>query len=352
MSNLALLPQDVKMIAGNTLEQMENFVRQEYANVPVATIQRFLYTAFSRNLNPMNNHLYILPFNTKDGMSYSIYTSLAGLRLLAERTGKFGGVSEPEYAIEGKEGWYEVAKDGEKIVACRVRIKKVMQGIVIETTGIAYWSEFNKGKNLWTSKSRLMIAKCAESDGFRKAFPDETGGLYTREEMQFRAEEDAIYEDITEEQKDWQADFNKWFKPQLDKFPILDMFIDWHLGIETKDAVVQRKQTYYELVCKCLINLPIKQEARESYEKYINGGRFTQDKWTYIVSEYAKIFGAMNTACKSIMDTCDSLATTDEKVVLLREKYAERPNLFAFMPFANWLYGQGLGELVLNQKGV
>lgn len=350
MSNLALLPQDVKMIAGNTLQQMENFIKREYEKVPVDTIQLFLYTAFSRNLNPINGHLYILPFKGQNGMSYSIYTSLAGLRLLAQRTGQFGGVSEPEYSIAGKEGWHSVALDGERIIACRVRIKKVIQGIVVETTGIAYWQEFNKSQNLWNSKSRHMIAKCAESDGFRKAFPDETGGLYTREEMQFKSEEDAVYEDITESSTDCQAEFDKWFKPELSKFPILSMFADAETGIESKADMATRKQYYYDQICKLLLDLPTSAETKESHKKYINGGKFDQQKWNYVLSEYVKISSKMQEFAQSIIDTCDSMHTLHQKVSFLKEKYAERPNIFAFRPFANWLYANELGEAVLNSK--
>jgi hypothetical protein len=36
---------------------------------------------------------------------------------------------------------------------------------------------------MWQKMGPHMLAKCAESNGLRRAFPDQTGGLYTKEEM-------------------------------------------------------------------------------------------------------------------------------------------------------------------------
>lgn len=327
----------------------KKFTIPAYGNKPEQVPPRedmilLLLTAHEYNLSPLKREIELIPFMDK----WTVHVGLEGLLTIAHRSNQFAGFQPIEY-LHPAHGWLDYwAETNSLPIAIRATVRKLINGHIFVNTSTVYMKEFNKSRALWTSMPIDMLTKKGMKHAIKTMWGTETAGLDIDADSN---SEDGEYIEAVEV-KDWQADFNKWFKPQLDKFPILDMFVDWDLGIETKEAIAQRKQMYYDLVCKSLINLPIKQEARESYEKYINGGRFTQEKWTYVVSEYAKIFGAMNTACKSIMDTCDSLATTDEKVAFLREKYAERPNLFAFMPFANWLYGQGLGELVLNQKGV
>ena len=67
---------------------------------------------------------------------------------------------------------------------CTVTVKKVIGEHIGEFEGIAYFDEFNQAKSpLWKSMPRTMLAKCAESQALRKAFPDKFAGIYTVDEF-------------------------------------------------------------------------------------------------------------------------------------------------------------------------
>ena len=112
--------------------------------------------------------------------------SIDGLRLVAERSGKYTGQTEPQWC--GEDGdWKTVWTKKEAPLASRVGVFR--SDFKSPTYGVAYYSEYAQTKkdgsptHMWASKPRLMLAKCAESLAFRKAFPQELSGIYTGEEM-------------------------------------------------------------------------------------------------------------------------------------------------------------------------
>jgi hypothetical protein len=98
------------------------------------------------------------------------------LRAIAERTGRYDGQDEPEFEFD-KNGFP---------VSCKVRVYR--KDISRPFVGVAYFREYAQTKkdgsltNMWGSKPRIMVAKCAEALAFRKGFPEDTAGLYIAEE--------------------------------------------------------------------------------------------------------------------------------------------------------------------------
>lgn len=109
-----------------------------------------------------------------------------GFRLIAERTGKYLGQTEPEYfdvAGHARTVWL----DSKPPIACRIGIKR--SGFPAPQYVTVRWDEYvqltNTGTptHMWKTKPTVMISKCTEAIGLRKTFPQELSGLYVHEEL-------------------------------------------------------------------------------------------------------------------------------------------------------------------------
>jgi phage recombination protein Bet len=150
----------------------------------------FIHQCERTGLDPFAEQIHaIFRWSSRDEKEVmKVQTSIDGLRLIAERTGKYIGQDGPFWCgADGK--WSDIWAKPEAPTAARVVVKKLLAGVVGETPAVAHFREYaptDKNGNLtgqWRTMLALMIGKCAEALALRKAFPQETSGIYTAEEM-------------------------------------------------------------------------------------------------------------------------------------------------------------------------
>lgn len=145
-------------------------------------------------LDPIQKPVHIVPMWDKNsgGMRDVIMPGIGLYRIQASRSEQYAGVTEPEFgediteAIGGTETTYPKW--------CRVTVKRLMaDGKIAEFTAKELWREnyaVKGGKDksvapnaMWAKRPYGQIAKCAEAQALRKAFP-EIGAQPTAEEME------------------------------------------------------------------------------------------------------------------------------------------------------------------------
>ena len=167
-----------------------------YPGASDASIKLVLGYCRASGLDPMQKPVHIVPmWDSKSGqMRDVVMPGIGSYRTQAARTG-CAGVSEPEFGPEITEriGGQDISFP----VWCRVTVKRrLASGDIVEFTAKEFWKEnyaIKGGKEksiapnaMWTKRPYGQIAKCAEAQALRKAFP-EIGSQPTADEMEGKA---------------------------------------------------------------------------------------------------------------------------------------------------------------------
>lgn len=144
------------------------------------------------HLDPMLKPVHIVPiWNSKSKkMQDTVMPGIGLYRIQAARTGQYAGISDPEYGppITAKLSGVDVTYPE----WCRVTVKRQMSnGLVAEFTANERWlenyataSKDSAAPNaMWKRRAFAQLAKCAEAQALRKAFP-EVGSAPTADEME------------------------------------------------------------------------------------------------------------------------------------------------------------------------
>lgn len=132
----------------------------------------FAHQSIIHGLDPLRGQIYVVKYG---GAPAKIFTGRDGYLEIAHRSGVF----------DGMESGTRVDEKGDLVGWCKVFRKDMSHPFSIEV----YYKEYSTGKNLWTSKPRVMIQKVAESSALRRAFS--ISGIYTPEEFGHESRQEA-----------------------------------------------------------------------------------------------------------------------------------------------------------------
>lgn len=144
-------------------------------------------------LDPMQRPVHIVPMWDERGGRYRdvVMPGIGLYRTGAARTGQYAGIGDPEFGPDVTETFGAVSVTYP--AWCKVTVKRALaSGAVVEFSAREFWRECYATKGgkardpapnkMWAKRPYGMLAKCAEAQALRKAFP-ELGSAPTAEEM-------------------------------------------------------------------------------------------------------------------------------------------------------------------------
>lgn len=186
-----------------------------YPGASDASIDMVLSYCQAAGLDPMTKPVHIVPMKVKigenpdgsavNGMRDVVMPGIGLYRINASRTGQYAGCSEPEFGptctMESVRDVWSNGPNGRRQKTqqpfqlhypewCRVTVRKLLGNQVVEFSAKEYWLENYASKSdgspnaMWEKRAFGQLAKCAEAQALRKAFPEAVGSQPTAEEME------------------------------------------------------------------------------------------------------------------------------------------------------------------------
>lgn len=172
---------------------------------------QFLHVSAQLGLDPLRKQIYAFVFNKDkpDRRRMSIVVGIDGFRSVAKRSGEYRpDTRAPRFTYDPS-----IANDATNplgFVCAEVSVFQFSHSDWHEVTAVAYWDEFapiveggkwvsgedgrrsfkkdgtmqlDPNKENWRKMPRIMLAKCAEAQAIRRAWPEDLSAIYADEEL-------------------------------------------------------------------------------------------------------------------------------------------------------------------------
>lgn len=161
-----------------TPEQLDLVKRTVFKGCTDDELKFFIYTCQRKGVHPLDKMIH--PVARKGADDQRVVSFQAGIDFMrseAESTGEYDGQDPAEYEFDDAHNpdW-----------PTKAILKIYRRGIARPFVGEARWKEFYPGEKMgfqWRKMPCVMLAKCAEAQALRKAFPKKLADLYAPEEM-------------------------------------------------------------------------------------------------------------------------------------------------------------------------
>jgi phage recombination protein Bet len=172
---------------------------------------QFLHVAAQMGLDPLRKQIYAFVFSKDkpDRRRMSIIVGIDGFRSVAKRSGEYRpDTRAPRYSYDP--ALVDENKNPLGLISAEVSVFQHSHGQWHEVTAVAYWDEFapiieggkwvdgengrrtfrkdgtmalDPAKETWRKMPRVMLAKCAEAQAIRRAWPEDLSAIYADEEL-------------------------------------------------------------------------------------------------------------------------------------------------------------------------
>lgn len=196
-------------------EQLELIKTQIAPGASDGELQLFIEQCKRTGLDPLSRQIYAVMREENKQVNgqwvkvqkMAIQVAIDGFRVIAERHGQYAGRVGPLWC--GPDGkWLDVWLSKDVPAAAKVGILR--HGFREPLWAVARFDAYASRKRdgglmgLWAKMPDVMIAKCAEAQALRAAFPNDLSGLYATEEMQ-QADNPAAEQERTPTQRERQS---------------------------------------------------------------------------------------------------------------------------------------------------
>lgn len=147
-------------------------------------LRLFAQVCAKTGLDPFSRQIYAIKRNDRNapgGKKMSIQVSIDGFRVVAERSREYEGQTPKQWCGPDAK-WVDLWLNDEPPVAARAGVWR--RGFREPLYMVALWKDYAQDSSpMWKKMGAHMLAKCAEAQALRAAFPADLSGLYTSDEM-------------------------------------------------------------------------------------------------------------------------------------------------------------------------